>query len=112
MASDTTITLETVTNRITTYLQQHLARTQPDFAEPLHSNMSFDYLGLDSLSRVELISALCKEWSVKLDLTAAYDYVTVGALSEFIWQELAQEKTEVSPEISGISASPLSDPAQ
>jgi acyl carrier protein len=95
MASDNTITLEAVTDRITAYLHQHLAKTQPDFADPLHSNMSFDYMGLDSLSRVELISALSKEWSVELDLTAAYDFVTIGALSEFIWHELTQDKVAV-----------------
>ena len=101
MASDNIITLEAVTDRITTYLQQHLARTQPDFAEPLHTNMSFDYMGLDSLSRVELVSALSKEWSKELDLTAAYDFVTIGALSEFIWRELTQDKTKtINPEIS------------
>ena len=101
MASDNTITLEAVTDRITAYLHQHLAKTQPDFADPLHSNMSFDYMGLDSLSRVELISALSKEWSVELDLTAAYDFVTIGALSEFIWHELMQDKVAViSPAIS------------
>jgi acyl carrier protein len=101
MASDNIITLEAVTDRITTYLQQHLAKTQPDFAAPLHTNMSFDYMGLDSLSRVELISALSKEWSKELDLTAAYDFVTIGALSEFIWQELTQDKTKtINPEIS------------
>ena len=95
MTSDNTITLEAVTGRITAYLQQHLAQTQPDFAEPLHINMSFDYLGLDSMSRVELISALSKEWSVQLDLTAAYDFVTIGALSEFVWQHLTHTELPV-----------------
>lgn len=82
--------LESISESIIAHLTKHLARTQPDFNEPIHTDMSFDYIGLDSMSRVELVSELAKRWSVELDLTAAYDFITVGALAEFVHEELSR----------------------
>jgi len=83
-------TLQSISESIIAHLSRHLARTQPDFNEPLHLNMSFDYIGLDSMSRVELVSELAKQWSVELDLTAAYDFITVGSLAQFVNEELSR----------------------
>lgn len=78
-----------VATRIRTHLSAWLAAQRPDFNEPMTDHMSFDYIGLDSVARVDLISALEKEFQIKLDPTAAYDFVTVGALAEFVWSEIS-----------------------
>lgn len=70
-------------------LEQHMAKAFPDFNEPINRNMSFDYMGLDSVSRVELITLLSKEFDIKLDPTAAYDFVTIGSLADFVWSEIS-----------------------
>jgi acyl carrier protein len=51
----------------------------------LHADMSFDSIGLDSLARVDLISAMEARFGMALDPTLAYDFVTPGALSAFVW---------------------------
>jgi acyl carrier protein len=81
--------VEQVVECIKSLLQAYLAEHGPAFNEPITSHMSFDYLGLDSLARVGLISALEKEFSVTLDPTAAYDFVTVHALAQFVWSEVS-----------------------
>lgn len=74
-----------VCKRIKDMLQDYLKESQPYFTETINDDMSFDYLGLDSLSRVNLITRLEKEFGIKLDITAAYDFVTARALAEFVW---------------------------
>lgn len=80
---------------ITTRLQDYLRVHQPDFAEEIHDNLSFDYIGLDSVARVELIAALERHLGIALDPTAAYDFVTVGALASFVWSELSGESLDL-----------------
>lgn len=70
-------------------LRQYLAVNRPDFAEDLGDNMSFDYIGLDSLARVELLTQLEKSLGIPLDPTSAYDFVTARALGEFIWSTVS-----------------------
>lgn len=81
--------VEQVVERIKSLLQSHIAEQGHTFSEPITDNMSFDYIGLDSLARVNLLSALDKEFAVSLDPTAAYDFVTVRALAEFVWSEVS-----------------------
>lgn len=80
-----------IKERLRDYLRVH----QPDFAEEIHDNLSFDYIGLDSVARVELIAALERHLGIALDPTAAYDFVTVGALSSFVWSELSGESLDL-----------------
>lgn len=80
---------------IKTRLQDNLRVHQPDFAEEIHDNLSFDYIGLDSVARVELIAALERHPGIALDPTAAYDFVTVGALASFVWSELSGESLDL-----------------
>lgn len=70
-------------------LQEYLQIHQPDFVEDIHDNLSFDYIGLDSVARVELVAALEKQLGIAIDPTAAYDFVTVGALASFVWSQLS-----------------------
>lgn len=77
--------VEQVSERIKFLLTKYLKEARPDFTEPIGDDMSFDYIGLDSLARVNLLVGLEKECGVSLDPTAAYDFVTVRALSEFVW---------------------------
>jgi Acyl carrier protein len=71
------------------HLTQKLKADQPDFTEVVHDSMSFDYIGLDSFSRVNMLTELAKHFGVRLEPTAAYDFVTVGSLAEFIWSEIS-----------------------
>ena len=57
--------------------------------------MSFDYIGLDSLARVNLLVGLEKELGVPLDPTAAYDFVTVRALAEFVWSVVSGTSMDI-----------------
>ena len=70
-------------------LQEYLQIHQPDFVEDIHDNLSFDYIGLDSVARVELVAALEKQLGIAIDPTAAYVFVTVGALASFVWSQLS-----------------------
>jgi acyl carrier protein len=78
-----------VSERIRSFLQSFLRVEQPDFLEPVGNDMSFDYLGLDSLARVNLVTGLEKEFGISLDPTAAYDFVTPRALAEFVWSVIS-----------------------
>ncbi|WP_062065820.1 acyl carrier protein [Cellvibrio sp. OA-2007] len=78
-----------VSAMIRQHLTQQLKGDHPDFNEEVHDNMSFDYIGLDSFSRVNMLTELAKHFGVKLEPTAAYDFVTVGSLAEFIWSEIS-----------------------
>jgi len=78
-----------VSASIRQHLTQKLKHDQPDFNEEVHDNMSFDYIGLDSFSRVNMLTELATHFGVKLEPTAAYDFVTVGSLAEFIWSEIS-----------------------
>lgn len=91
-ATDNVIQLnsvESVSQRIFFHLRKRIEADYPDFTEPLHSNMSFDYIGLDSVSRVELVTDLANDFGIKLDPTAAYDFVTIRSLAEFVWSEIS-----------------------
>lgn len=81
--------VDQVVERIKSLLQAYLGEHGPAFNETITDNMSFDYIGLDSLARVGLLSALEKEFAVALDPTAAYDFVTVHALAQFVWSEVS-----------------------
>lgn len=70
---------------------QQLRDSGVELAEPIGNDMSFDYIGLDSLARVELLTALDNEFGTRLDPTTAYDFVTVGALAKFVWSRLTGE---------------------
>lgn len=71
------------------WLIQSLESKQPDLKGLIHSAMSFDCIGLDSLARVELVTAMEGQFGILLDPTLAYDFVTPGALAAFVWGELS-----------------------
>ena len=101
MTIELTSTLSTVTSaaqvgeRIRSLLQKYLLEERPDFTEPIGDDMSFDYIGLDSLARVNLLVGLEKELGVPLDPTAAYDFVTVRALAEFVWSVVSGTSMDI-----------------
>lgn len=80
-----------IKDRLREYLRVH----QPGFTEDIHDNLSFDYIGLDSVARVELVAALERHLGISVDPTAAYDFVTVGALASFVWSELSGESLDL-----------------
>lgn len=73
--------------QIRAWLRQRLQEVSR-LDESIRDDMSFDYIGLDSLARVDLVAEVEERFSLSLDPTAAYDFVTVGALSEFIWGQI------------------------
>lgn len=73
------------------WLKDYLQQQHKEINEPIRDDMSFDYIGLDSLARVALMTASEQRFFLKLDPTAAYDFVTVGALSEFVWSQISGE---------------------
>ena len=70
-------------------LQQYLQNHQPGFVDDIHDNLSFDYIGLDSVARVELVAMLENQLGIEIDPTAAYDFFTVGTLACFVWSQLS-----------------------
>ena len=76
-------------------LTESLQVNRPDFSERIGNDMSFDYIGLDSLARVDLLTGLDRALGVSLDPTAAYDFVTVQALAEFVWASLSGAEMDV-----------------
>lgn len=82
------LTVAQVGELIRERLTQQLAESGIEFKDRIEDNMSFDYIGLDSLARVNLMTALDKEYGVTLDPAAAYDFVTVGALAQFVWSRV------------------------
>jgi acyl carrier protein len=81
--------VEEVSAKIRFRLEERIAADFPQFDEVLHDQMSFDYIGLDSASRVELLTTLAADFGVRLDPTAAYDFVTIGSLAEFVWSRVS-----------------------
>jgi acyl carrier protein len=79
-----TANVHDVADVIKKLLGDYLKINRPDFTEAILDDMSFDYIGLDSLARVELLSGLDKALGITLDPTAAYDFVTVRALAEYV----------------------------
>lgn len=69
-------------------IQRHLLRllreSDPGFDASLSVESSFDALGLDSMTRVGLVQALEDEFALALDPGLAFDFVTVGALAQYV----------------------------
>ncbi|WP_035853359.1 acyl carrier protein [Deefgea rivuli] len=84
-----------VGERIKFLLQKYLIEERHDFIESIDNGMSFDYIGLDSLARVNLLVGLEKEFGVPLDPTAAYDFVTVQALADFVWSVVSSTPMDI-----------------
>ena len=72
----------------------YLETKHPETKESVHGDMSFDSVGLDSLARVEMIAAMEAAFGIELDPTLAYDFVTPGALSGFVWGQLSGEPVD------------------
>lgn len=72
----------------------YLESKHPEAKDAVHGDMSFDSIGLDSLARVEMIAALEAGFGIALDPTLAYDFVTPGALSAFVWGQLSGEPVD------------------
>lgn len=94
-ATATATSVDEVTALIRRLLTEHLRVNRPDFTEEIGDDMSFDYIGLDSLARVELLTGLDGALGVSLDPTAAYDFVTVRALAGFVWSSLSGTALDV-----------------
>jgi len=86
--AEESLTVADVSLCIQKRLRECLAEASIEFDETISEDMSFDYIGLDSLARVNLLAALDKEYGMSLDPTAAYDFVTIGALAQFVWSEV------------------------
>lgn len=71
------------------WILQYLEGKHPEVRGTLHKDMSFDAIGLDSVARVDMISAMEKHFGIALDPQLAYDFVTAGALSEFVWGQIS-----------------------
>ena len=80
---------------VSSWVIEYLAARYPEMAASVHADMSFDNIGLDSLARVELIAAMEVRFGVTLDPTLAYDFVTAGALSAFVWGQATGAAVDV-----------------
>ena len=76
-------------NDVSSWVLQYLAARFPETGGTLHPDMSFDSIGLDSLARVDMISAMEGRFGITLEPTLAYDFVTAGALSAFVWGQIS-----------------------
>jgi acyl carrier protein len=74
---------------VRTWIVQFLESKHPEMRGTIHADMSFDSIGLDSLARVDMIGSMENQFGLKLDPTLAYDFVTPGALSSFVWGQIA-----------------------
>lgn len=86
-----TLTIDDVIAVIKVALDTYVRDDRPDFTDTIADDMSFDYIGLDSLARVNLLSSLEQTLGMKLDPTAAYDFITPRALAEFIYAQMQTE---------------------
>src|SRR5687768_14219988 len=75
-------------SEVTSWMMQYLETKHPEVTGKVHGEMSFDSVGLDSLGRVEMLTAMEGCFKLKLDPTLAYDFVTVGALSKYVWGQI------------------------
>lgn len=73
---------------VSNWIVHYLEAKHPEMRGAIHADMSFDNIGLDSLARVEMIAAMENRFGVALDPTLAYDFVTAGALSSFVWGQI------------------------
>lgn len=76
---------------VTAWVVQYLEQKHPEMQGTIHGDMSFDSIGLDSMARVELISAMEGCYGIALDPTLAYDFITARALSGFVWSQVSGE---------------------
>jgi acyl carrier protein len=76
--------LDAVTCTVRKHLLALLSESNPQAAITLDDDASFDSLGLDSISRVGLVERIAQEYNLDLDITAAYDFITVQALARFV----------------------------
>lgn len=73
-----------VADAIRRHLLRALRESDPGFDAPLTDASSFDALGLDSMARVGLVQALETEYGLTLEPGLAFDFVTVGALAQYV----------------------------
>ncbi len=74
-----------------TYLEPHFAERNM----VVDDNTSFDALGMDSITRVELVAAIEEKFELDLDPVLGFEYPTIGSLSTRIAStELFHEKLE------------------
>jgi acyl carrier protein len=71
------------------WLIAFLEAGHPEVKGTVHRDMSFDSIGLDSLARVDLITALERRFGTPLEPTLAFDFVTPGALATYAWGQIA-----------------------
>jgi acyl carrier protein len=69
---------------ISQWLERHMVPIFLERGLPVDMDTSFDALGLDSLARVELITALENQFNVNLDPVLGFEYPTIRSLSEHI----------------------------
>jgi acyl carrier protein len=73
---------------VNAWIKEYLLRECKNIQGPIEDHASLDYLGLDSLARVNLVVAVEGRFNLSLDPTAAYDFVTVGAITEYVWSQI------------------------
>ena len=74
---------------VSNWVLQYLEMKHPETRGTLHTDTSFDSVGLDSQARVDMISAMERRFGITLDPTLAYDFVTAGALASFVWSQIS-----------------------
>jgi acyl carrier protein len=79
---------------VVVWVIQHLESKHPEMKGAVHGDVSFDSVGLDSLARVDMISAMERSFGIALDATLAYDFVTPNALSAFVWGQITGEPVD------------------
>lgn len=58
--------------------------------------MSFKDMGLDSISGVEIVRDINKEFNINVDAVALYDYATIPALTKYVMEQCVLSNVEVS----------------
>ncbi|MEO0648164.1 MAG: SDR family NAD(P)-dependent oxidoreductase, partial [Cyanobacteria bacterium J06650_10] len=93
-------------NILRQHIKQQVAIVLGQEIHKLNSdNHTFDELGLDSLTAVELRNRLQTNLSSSLPATLIYDYPTIITLSEYLLQQLAIENNAPNPTASNTSTS-------
>ncbi len=80
--------LSWLTNQVSEKLAKVLGM---ESGSAIASTASFNDLGLDSLTGIEFIDGLNRQWNVKLPSSAVYDYPSIRGFSEFLWKHLAPD---------------------
>ena len=79
-------TFDELQEGITKLIQSEVEKYSPGVFSTFEEHTTFDSFGLNSLSRVELITKIEVTFLVSLKIDAAFEFVTIHSLANYVWE--------------------------